>query len=99
MNPLLDFVRLARDDWNRDHVGRHGVTPGEVEAVLAGEYMALESYKGRTFVIGANRPSLVLAVVVGPMPNEPGACYVFTARHASLKGRRYCSQQQGGTQI
>ncbi len=46
MNPLPDFVRLAWDDWNRDHVGRHGVTPEEVEAVLAGEYVALESYKG-----------------------------------------------------
>lgn len=29
--------RLVWDDWNRDHIAKHDVTPAELEEVVAGD--------------------------------------------------------------
>jgi uncharacterized DUF497 family protein len=87
--------RLVWDAWNRDHITKHGVTEADVNAVIDGDYVALESYKQRSVVVGLVGDR-VLAVVVGPVPNQPGVYYPFSARPASRKERRYYRERFGG---
>lgn len=95
--PLVD--RLVWDAWNVDHIAKHGVTPDDVEAAIAGDTVARETYKGRLLVLGPTRAGRLLAVVIGPVPDEPGAYYTFSARAASRAERRHYRAQQGGEEL
>ena len=98
MNAPIAIDRLAWDDWNRQHIAKHDVTLKEVEEVASGDAIQLQSYKGRIVLVGATRAGRVLAVVVGAVPGEPGAYYVFSARPASRKEQRYhLERHRGGT--
>jgi uncharacterized DUF497 family protein len=88
-----EVERLAWDDWNTAHVATHGVTRDEVEEAVAGETIARATYKNRILVLGPTRAGRMLAVVIGPVPNEPGAYYTFSARPASRQERRYYREQ------
>ena len=88
--------RLAWDAWNVDHIAKHGITRDEVEEAVAGETVARETYKGRVLVLGPARSGRILAVVIGPVPGEPGAYYTFSARAASRAERRYYRAQIEG---
>jgi uncharacterized DUF497 family protein len=89
--------RLDWDEWNIEHIAKHGITREQVEQVIAsGETIARESRKNRFLVLGPTREGQLLAVVFGPTPNEPGAFYTFSARTASRQERRFYHQQKGG---
>jgi uncharacterized DUF497 family protein len=87
---------LVWDDWNRDHIAKHGVSADEAQDVADGDRLTLQSYKGRSVLIGRSRLNRILAVVVGPDPNETGAYYCFSARPASRRERRSYQAQFGG---
>lgn len=91
----LHIERLIWDDWNRGHIAKHAVTPGEAEEVVVGDPVVRESYKSRLLILGPTFIGRILAVVAGPVPGEPGSYYVFSARPASRKERRYYHQQRG----
>lgn len=94
--PPLHIERLVWDDWNRDHLMKHAVTPEEAEEASAGEPVFHATYKGRLLVIGPTGTGRMLAVVIGPVPDQPDAYYVFSARPASRKERRSYQQHKEG---
>ena len=70
MTSRQQIVRLLWDDWNRNHIVKHGVTPEEAEEVVAGTVVARESYKNRLQLIGSTQAGRMLTVVVGPVPGQ-----------------------------
>jgi uncharacterized DUF497 family protein len=94
MSESLRIQRLDWDEWNRNHIIKHNVTVVEVEEVIAGSWYSRETYKSRTLLIGFTASQRMLAIVVGPVPDDPGAYYVFSARPASRKERRQYEQQR-----
>lgn len=95
---MTDLRRLVWDNWNLQHIARHGVSQEDVEAVCQGDPMFYrESYKGRLVLLGRGLDGRVLAVVLGPVPNAPdGTYYPFTARPADRSERRAYERQKGG---
>ncbi len=87
--------RLDWDEWNTTHIWeRHNLTREEVEEAIAGETIARASRKNRFLVLGPTRAGRLLAVVIGAVPDEPGAYYTVSARPASRQERRYYREQQ-----
>lgn len=96
--PMLLVRRLSWDNWNIAHIARHGITQDEVEAVCHGNpTLFKQSYKDRLVILGPNQDGRILAVIIGPVPNEPsGVYYAFTARPADRAERRFYDQEKGG---
>ena len=92
------IVRLIWDDWNRDHIAKHAVLPGEAEEVIAGKPMVHETYKQRLQFVGPTLAGRMLSIVVGLVPDRPGVYYVFSARPASRKERNAYVQAQAQAQ-
>ena len=85
-DPVIE--QLIWDDWNTEHIATHGVTRNDVEDAIRADTVARSTYKNRILVLGPSRGRL-LAVVIGPVPGQPGAYYTFSARPASRSERRY----------
>lgn len=92
--PHID--RLVWDGWNRDHIAKHEVVPDEAEEVIAGEPFVQATYKQRLQLVGPTASGRMLSIVVGAVPAQPGAYYVFSARSASRKERRKYERVEGG---
>jgi predicted DNA binding CopG/RHH family protein len=67
---MLSVRRLVWDPWNVDHIARHQVTPEQVEEVCHGPNWTSSTYAGRLRVIGPDKSSTMLAVILAP--REPG---------------------------
>jgi uncharacterized DUF497 family protein len=95
----VEIERLFWDDWNREHIARHGVSPHEVEEAVFNRPVVRRSYKNRFVVVGptlADPPRMITAVI-GEDPKQPGVYYPFTAHLASrTERRRYQEATQGG---
>ncbi len=89
---------LIWDDWNVPHISRHDVTPDEVEAACHAEPVLYRySDKERLMLLGETPTGRVLAIVIGPVPDEePGTYYPFTARPADRRERREYNDLKGG---
>lgn len=87
--------RLVWDDWNREHIARHGVVPTEVEEAVAGATLAEPSYKERYALIGMTAAGRSIVSVIGPVPEQPSVFYVFTARPANRRERRRYAEAEG----
>jgi uncharacterized DUF497 family protein len=99
MTGRLRIDRLYWDDWNREHIAKHAVLPEEAEEVVAGFPIVSETYKQRLQLIGLTLAGRMLSVVAGPVPDEPSFYYVFSARPASRKERRFYAQQKGNSNL
>lgn len=87
--------QLVWDEWNVEHIARHGVIPREAEEVCQNnKYIVRESYKDRLMLIGPTSTERILIVVVAPKPE--GVHYVVTARPADRKERRLYQLEKGG---
>lgn len=93
-----EIERLVWDDWNREHIGKHAVAIREVEEVVARRTIRKLTYKGRLLLIGSTVAGRMLSIVVGPGPDQPGSCYVFSARPASRPERRLYEREAEGVQ-
>jgi len=91
-----ELARLDWDTWNSEHIARHGVTREQVQEAVAGDTVTRATYKSRFLVLGPTRAGRMLAVVIGPVPGQPGAFYTFSARPASRSERRLYSDAKGG---
>jgi uncharacterized DUF497 family protein len=93
---LVVVRRLEWDEWNLEHVVKHGVTPSEVEEACHGHPLEFRrSYKNRLIVIGTTENGRIISVVLGQVPDAaPGVYYVFTARPPDRKERRFYEQAQ-----
>ena len=75
---------LVWDDWNRSHLGKHNISPEEVEEVCHGEHQSVESYRKRILIMGETKTKKHIAVVLSPedvslKPYRDGVYYVVTA--------------------
>lgn len=97
MDDMPPIEQLVWDEWNLDHIAKHGVTYEDVEAVIKGPAVARAIYKQRFLVVGPTPDGRVPAVVVGPDPHVAGSFCTFSARPASRQERRdYQQQRQTG---
>jgi uncharacterized DUF497 family protein len=90
-----EIEQLVWDVWNTEHIATHAVTRTDVEEAIRGDTVARATYKNRFLVLGLSRGRL-LAVVIGPVPGQPGAYYTFSVRPASRSERRYYRNMKGG---
>ena len=77
---------LIWDDWNIEHIARHGVTRDEAMEVCGGRFIVLRGYTGRFIIVGQSIDGRALSIVVEP--EDEWKYYVVTARSASRGERR-----------
>ncbi len=75
---------LIWDEWNKEHIARHGVTPEEVEEVCHRNPQNFESYKKRVIIVGKTKSGKKLTIVLSDedrnrQPYKIGSYYVITA--------------------
>lgn len=79
------------NDWNVQHIARHGVTPEEAEDVVRAASPPYPEYRGdgKWIVIGQSRVGLYLQVIFIE-DNDQGTLYVIHARPLTdTEKRRY----------
>ncbi len=57
---------LIWDDWNKEHVAKHGISVEEVEEVCHASSKVVESYRKRILLVGKTKKGKVLAIVLSP---------------------------------
>ena len=90
----LQIDHLYWDDWNREHIAKHGVLPEEAEEVTERDPVVRETNKSRFQLLGSTLAGRMLSVVIGAVPNQPNVYYVFSARPANRAERIYYDEQQ-----
>ncbi|MBU3978407.1 hypothetical protein KJ980_03570 [Patescibacteria group bacterium] len=75
---------LVWDEWNREHLARHSISPEEVEEVCHGKYKISESYRKRLLIVGKTTRGRKIAIVLSPQDRslkyyDNGVYYVITA--------------------
>jgi uncharacterized DUF497 family protein len=81
--------RLVWDDWNEEHVARHGIVPREVRAVcLSNQSLGVRIRRGRYRIIGQTDEGRYLTVYLDVEDLEMASYYVVTARDATPSERR-----------
>lgn len=83
---MIQIKGLVWDEWNRKHIGKHKVTPAEVNQACNLIKKSLSSYGGRLIVIGETKKARLLTIVLAP--ESKNKYYVVTARTSSRKERR-----------
>lgn len=92
--PRVD--ELEWDDWNFNHIQKHGVTVSEVTDVPVADAMYRTSYKDRIMVTGPTSTGRMLTIVIGESPFQRYRWYVFSARPASRPERAAYQSLKGG---
>ncbi len=93
----LRIDELECDEWNLDHIQKHGVTVTEVAEVPISDAMYQTTYKNRIMVTGPTSSGRMLTIVVGESSSQRYHWYVFSARPASRTERRdYADREAGG---
>ena len=75
---------LVWDDWNKEHICKHGVTIREVDEVCHGKHQTRESYRRRIHMSGKTRSGKKLIIILSPEDRnlkvyEKGIYYPITA--------------------
>ena len=78
--------KLIWDEWNIDHIARHGVEPEEVERVCKGKHLARRGREGTYTVTGQTQAGRYLTIILAP--RGVGSFYPITARDSDDKERR-----------
>ncbi len=81
---MIVITGLVWDEWNREHLARHSISPEEVEEVCHGNYEITESYRKRLLIVGKTKRGRKIAVVLSPEDRNlkyygKGIYYVITA--------------------
>jgi len=82
----MKIRRLIWDDWNEEHVLKHGVTTGEVEEVCYSKHYAIKSGKNKMAIWGQTEDGRYLLVVLGV--REYGDYYPVTSRDMEDRERK-----------
>jgi len=83
---MVWFSELIWDDWNEEHIARHGVRRSEATEAVRSAPSLTRARDGTYRVIGQTNAGRYLFVIVVPQPLE--AYYVVTARDATRNERR-----------
>ena len=79
-------IKLAWDEWNREHIKKHDVSEKEVCQAFKAKKVIIESYKGRLIVVGKTNKSRLLTIILS-FEKQKNA-YVVSARDSSKKERK-----------
>ena len=93
MDESPDFVYLQWDEWNLDHVQKHGLQQKDVVFLVEHTSIAERTYKDRWLLLGPTGDGTIMALIVGEVPDQPGWFYPFSARPASRKERAKYEQR------
>ncbi len=90
MRTMIVIKGLIWDDWNKEHIAKHGMTLEEVEEVCHGNHKIAESYRKRLLIIGKTKQGKLLAIVLSPedrnlQPYGNGVYYPVTAFEKEVK--------------
>jgi len=91
-----EIERLVWDDWNREHIRKHGVTLEDAEDVVSGLPTFEETYKGRLKAVGPTTTGRMVVVIIGSVPGRVGDYYVFSSRPASRNECRQYDREMKG---
>lgn len=92
---MLVVRKLIWDTWNKQHIARHHVVPGEVEAICHGNPVVLQGQqKGRLVVIGQTEEGRVLGAVL--KSKGQGQYYPVTAYDADAHDTTLYNRLRGG---
>lgn len=82
----LEITELIWNEWNIEHIARHGLTPAEVEEACAGFHIATDTYKERLLLTGTTQAGQAITIVLDEV--EEGRYFPVTARPASRRERQ-----------
>jgi uncharacterized DUF497 family protein len=83
----FQVVEILWDDWNEDHIARHGVRTDEVEDVVRSPSTYVERRRNGTYgMLGRTAAGRGLLVVLAPRGS--GSYYVVTSRDVTPAERR-----------
>jgi hypothetical protein len=85
----MQIRAVVWDEWNEEHIARHGVVPEEVEEVLAGLFappFIQRARQGSYRALGQTADGRYLSVFFVVRPTR--AVYPITARDMDAKERR-----------
>ena len=63
---MLSVEGLIWDEWNKDHIAKHNVTPEEVEEICHGKHQAILSFRGRIQLSGNTKSGKKLIIILSP---------------------------------
>lgn len=82
----MKIKRLRWNEWNIEHIQRHGVTQDEIEEVCYSKYFAIKSGKGKMALWGQTAEGRYLLVIL--VIEEYGDFYPISAREMEEKEKR-----------
>ena len=91
---MLEIEKLIWDNWNKNHIARHGVSSDEVEEACHIPHAIRETYKNRLMLIGITKKNRILAIVLEKEAEK--SYYVVTARTANRKEQQIFQSEKGG---
>ena len=94
----MNIESLEWDNFNKEHIKKHDVTPQEVEEAIQGEILVLQAKKGRFFIVGTTEENRALSIVLAPK-HPQGTYYPVTARPASRKERKLFTEREEVEQV
>lgn len=79
--------QLIWDDWNIEHIGKHNISPDEVQEVCDGNRIEREAYNNRIFVVGPTKNGRMLSVILEPTEKQEvyKPIIAFVASKRSIK--------------
>lgn len=88
---LYTIEELIWDDWNIEHIKKHGVSVSEVEEVCHSQIKTYKSYQNRLIILGKTRNNRLITLIL--MEKSKRIYYVVTARAMSRKERRLVNEK------
>jgi uncharacterized DUF497 family protein len=85
---MSDKSLLVWDNWNREHINKHNLTPKEVEEVFESSSINKPIAEPRRLILGKSNAGRYIAIIVAPS-SLTHHYYVVTARDMSSKERKY----------
>lgn len=89
---MLYIQELLFDEWNEDHIARHGIIPEEVEEVCRYDAFVSKTRQGRLRIIGQTDAGRYLTIILAA--RGQGVFYPVTARDATDAERRLYRRQK-----
>ena len=83
---MLRIRELLFDEWNEEHIARHGIVPEEVEEVCGKRPFVSKTRQQRLRVIGQTEDGRYLTIILAS--RGQGVFYPITARDATQSERR-----------
>lgn len=82
----MKIKRLRWNEWNIEHIQRHGVNQGEVEEICYSKHFTIKSGRGKMALWGQTDTGRYLLVIL--VIEEYGDFYPISAREMEEKEKR-----------